>query len=180
METKSYGKLINNDGHGHYTKPDSTENLIRYITRTNKQPSNDLITWGGMGISEYSGIEKIIDQFSLAQKMHTRCGTFGRYMSHEYFSFSDKGEYLISKYHLDIDTIARKMAADIFEHDHCQVIYGVHSPSSEDKHLHIHFAINAVNYRTGSKRRENRSQTRERDMRFNQIIIDELSKQNTI
>lgn len=176
MDINSFGKLINNDGHRHYTNPDDTNNLIRYVTRTNKNPADDLIAWGGLGISEYNSMECVIDQFYLIQRLHTRRGNFGKYMSHEIFSFSDEGEDFISENNLDIDAIARKMAYDIFEQDHCQVIYGVHAPNNNEKHLHVHFAINAVNFHTGNKRRENKTQTHERDKRFNNIISDEILK----
>lgn len=174
MVSKSFGTLINKDGHGHYTNPNDTKNVIRYVTRTNGRSADDLIAWGGLGVLEHSGVESVIDQFYLIQKLHTRRGNFGKYVSHEIFSFSDVGERLISENNLDIDTIARKMAYDIFEQDHCQVIYGVHAPNNNEKHLHVHFAINAVNFHTGNKRRENKTQTRERDKRFNNIISDEI------
>lgn len=180
MNNNSFGKLINKDGNNKYTNSDAPEKLIRYVTRTDGKSDDDLLAWGGLGVLEYGGIELPINQFYHAQEAHTRKGDFGKYMNHEIFSFSHEGEQVILQNNLDIDEIARRMARDIFEQDHCQVIYGVHAPNNAEKHLHIHFAINAVNYRTGNKRRENKSQTRERDMRFNQIIFDELSKQNTV
>lgn len=180
MNTKAFGKLFNKDGNKKYTNSDAPEKLIRYVTRTNGKSDDDLLAWGGLGVLEYGGIARSIKQFYIAQAAHTRNGDFGKYMNHEIFSFSYEGEHLILQNNLDIDEIARRMARDIFEQDHCQVIYGVHAPNNAEKHLHIHFAINAVNYRTGNKRHENRSQTRERDIRFNQIIFDELSKQNIV
>ena len=178
MNTNFFGKLINKDGNNKYTNSDAPEKLIRYVTRTGGKPDNDLLAWGGLGILEYGGIELPINQFYHAQEAHTRKGDFGKYMNHEIFSFSLAGEHVILQNNLDIDEIARRMARDIFEQDHCQVIYGVHAPNNAEKHLHIHFAINAVNYRTGGKRHENMTQTLERNRRFNQLISDEIFRIN--
>lgn len=174
MSTKTFGILINKDGHKRYLNSDAPEKLIRYITRTNGKDTQDLISWGGAGVLEYS-VESVIDQFYFAQKAHTRRGNFGRYINHALFCFSPEGEYTIAKNNMDVDQLARQMARDIFEEDHCQVVYGVHNPDKTDPHLHIHFAINAVNYQTGGKRHENMSQTRKRNEQFNKIISSEIS-----
>ena len=174
MKTTSYGTLINKAGNGKYTNQDAPENLIRYITRTNGEPKNDLIAWGGLGILEYQSINSIIDQFSLVQQLHTRNGGFGRLIDHEIFSFTPECESLLDENNVDIDRLAREMAYTFYETDHCQVLYGVHSPSKEDAHLHVHFAINTVSFETGNKRRENISQTRERNTQLQNIIAARL------
>ncbi|MBD5507487.1 MAG: hypothetical protein HDR05_05440 [Lachnospiraceae bacterium] len=174
MTPTSFGKLINKAGNGNYKISDAPEKLIRYITRTNGRPANDLISWGGISILEYSGIDSIIEQIYLAQRLHTRKGSFGRYMDHEIFSFSSEGEALITANKLELDRLARKMAYDFFDTDHGQIVYAIHSPFKEGKHLHIHFALNTVKYDTGNKRRENRRQTAEREARFQRIIANEI------
>lgn len=175
MGNATLGKLINNAGAGKYTNPDAPKKVIEYITRTNGKPDNDLIAWGGLGVLECSGINSIINQFYAVQQLHTRRGAFGRYIDHEIFSFSPNGEYLLSRNNLDIDKIARNMADDIYRHDHCQVIYGVHYPNKYNAHLHIHFAINTVNFYTGNKRRENKRKTADREERFEKIILNEIA-----
>lgn len=175
MTDSSYGQLINGAKHGRYLNPDAPENLIRYVTRTNGMADNDLIAWGGLGITEFCGIEAVISQFYHVQRLHTRKGGFGRYMDHEIFSFSTGSEESIQKSNTDIDKIARKMAYDFYDTDHCQVVYGIHRASDDDEHmLHIHFAINTVNYRTGNKRRENTRETHEREARFQKIVEEEI------
>ena len=69
----------------------------------------------------------------------------------------------------DVDKIAREMAQDFYDKDRCQIVYGIHKPSEKDAHLHIHFALNTVNFDNGNKRRENRRQTKEREERFQEI-----------
>ena len=178
MGTETFGIYVNKDGDGRYRNPDAPEKLIRYITRTNGKDEKDLISWGGEGVLDCCGVEFVINQFYFAQKAHTRNDDFGRYMSHTLFSLSDNGAKTILEKNIDFDCIARQMARDIFEHDHCQVVYGIHLPDKSDPHIHIHFAINAVNYRTGGKRHENMTQTHERNKRFNQLISDEIFRTN--
>lgn len=168
------GILINMAGKGHYLNPDAPDRLIRYVTRTNGKPSDDLVACGGVGVAEFTGTDGMIGQFHAVQGLHKRKGSFGRYADHEVYSFSSGEERLIQEKGLDVDGIARKMAYDFYEKDKCQVVYGVHRPDSGNGHLHVHFAVNTVNYITGGKRRENKRQTRERQERFGLIVKEEL------
>lgn len=174
MKTLPQGMLINKAGKGRYLNPDAPEKLIKYVTRMNGKQKDDLIAWGGLGVTEYQDIDSIVSQFYLAQKMHTRSGNFGRYADHEVYSFSHEEERAIDKNKLDVDKIARKMAYDFYRQDNCQVIYGVHAPGKKDKHIHIHFVVNTVNFRTGNKRRESMQQTKKREQRFWKIVSDEI------
>ena len=174
MITKTYGTLFNNAGEGNYRNPISINNVIEYITRTNGDSDEDLITWGAVGAPEFLGVDAIIDEFHLTQKCYKRNGTFGRYVDHEWFSVSPETEKIICENNLDIDRIARDMACEIYEHDHCQVVYGVHQSLAKGKHLHVHFAINTVNFKDGNKRRESMAETRERSLRFNKIVEKHL------
>ena len=175
IDEKNFGIYLNKDKRGAYCNPNAPEKLIKYVTRAGRERKQELVSWGGAGVLEYS-VESVIDQFYFAQRAHTRRGNFGRCINHALFCFSPEGEYAIAKNDMDVDQIARQMARDIFEQDHCQVVYGIHAPDNAEPHLHIHFAINAVNYRTGGKRRENKTQTRDRNQRLNAIISNELSE----
>ena len=174
MKGMEQEEFFNKSGKGRYKNHDAPEKLIRYVTRTNGEDDSDLIAWGGLGVAEFLGIQKIINQFYYVQKIHTRKGKFGRYADQDVYSFSTEEENFINENKLDVDEIARKMAYDIYNNDNCQVVYGIHRPSEKDKHMHIHFAINTVNYTNGNKRRENKRQTAERSNRFQQIVEDEF------
>lgn len=174
MRDVSQGILVNCAGHNRYANPEAPEHVIKYITRTNGKPTEDLLAWGGIGVAEYMGVDEVVNQFYFAQKLHTRNGNFGRYIDHEVYSLSTKEEKLICENNVDIDKIARKMAYDFYDNDDCQVVYGVHKPDGGEKHLHIHFAVNTVNFMTGKKRRENKRQTKERQLRFQKIIDEEI------
>lgn len=174
MNTHSYGILINVAGKGCYTTPDSIKGVLQYITRTNKNPKDGLIAWGGLGILESKGIDSVIEQFHIVQKLHTRKGPFGRYIDHEIFSFTPECENLLAANKVDLDQLAREMAYSFYDRDHCQVLYGVHLSSKENAHMHIHFAINTVSYDTGNKRHDNKKQTREENADLQEIIAAKL------
>lgn len=176
MKTASIGFLKNNAGHGRYHESSAVENVIKYETRKNRNPKNDLVAYGGIGVWEFLGIDSMCNQIRAVQQMHARKGDLGRYIDHEIFSLTSEAGQLIQKKRLDIDAIAREMAYDFYEKDHCQVVYAVHRPSGEDAHTHIHFAVNTVNYMDGNKRRENRRQTREREARFQKIVADAINQ----
>lgn len=169
IEPLQQDELFYKSGKRKYRNPDAPKKLIKYVTRTNKKSDKDLISWGGFGISESLGTNTIINQFYEVQKLHTREGDFGRYMDHEVYSFSDSTQTAIRNLNIDLDELAREMAQDFYETDHCQVVYGVHEPDETDSHIHIHFAINTVNFANGNKRRENMRQTKEREARFQEM-----------
>lgn len=176
MKTTPMGFLKNNARHGRYHKQSDVKNVIKYGDRNSKKTKDDLIASGGVGVMEFLGSKNTASQFAAIQQLRTRKGDPGRYLDHEFFSFSQDGERLIRENNLDIDEIAREMAYDFYETDHCQVTYDVHCPPGEKGHLHIHFAVNTVNFVTGHKRRENMWQTRERELRFNKIVLDAISR----
>jgi hypothetical protein len=168
--------LINNSGMNKYSKPKAVNKLLRYIARENDHSNkDDLICKGALGATDFTDIETTIKQFECVQLLHTRRGDFGRYIDHEIYSFSDDEEALIEKNHVSIEELARKIAFDFYR-DGYQVYYGVHKKDETDSHLHIHFAINTVNFKTGNKRHENKTETRKRQQRLAQIVTDAISE----
>ena len=89
MKTTSMGFLKNNAWHDHYHEP-SAVNVIKYGVRKNKNPQDDLITYGGIGVMEFLGINSMRSQIEAVQQMRTRKGDFGRYIDHEFFSLTPK------------------------------------------------------------------------------------------
>ena len=53
MKSSEYGLLLNKARKGKYSNFQDMVYLIRYVTRTNGKPDNDLITWGGIGVAEF-------------------------------------------------------------------------------------------------------------------------------
>lgn len=171
----SHGILINKAGQCRYDKPDSIENLIRYISRENGKPKNDLVCCGAFGATDFTDIDTTIMQFKCAQMLQTRKGSFGRYIDHEIYSFSADEEKMIAHSSISVEKLAKEMALDFYK-DGFQVYYGVHKKDNSANNLHIHFAVNTVNYITGNKRRENKSATKKRGQKFQRIVEDALPK----
>ena len=67
------------------------------------------------------------------------------------------------------------MAKDFFR-DGTQVMYVVHNRNENEKDIHVHFAVNTVNYKTNQKRRENKTDTENRSKRMNKIIAEMVRK----
>ena len=65
------------------------------------------------------------------------------------------------------------MAQDFYD-DGFQVYYGVHRPDETEKHLHVHFAVNTVNFKAGKKRHENKTATKKRQERLDRIVMAEI------
>lgn len=170
--------LVNKAGKGRYTNQDAIDKLIKYLTRTNGQSDSDLVSWGVLGAPEFYGVDTIIDEFQLTQTYHKRKGNFGRYIDHEIFTFLPETEKVIYENNLDIDKIARDMAYDFLDNDHCQVVYSVHCNPKDDIPLHIHFAINTVNFIDAHKRRESKADNRKRTQRFQKIVEDNIRNEH--
>lgn len=45
---KKPGQLFNKAGKGNYMNTDAPEKLIKYVTRTNGRPEDDLIAWAAL------------------------------------------------------------------------------------------------------------------------------------
>ena len=175
MNQSNNSELFNKSGRKRYMNPDAPQKVIQYITRYDR-PDDDLIAWGGIGVVESLGVPAVIGQFRHVQNHYMRGGSFGRYIDHEVFSFSHRDEQMIYESGISLDHLARRMAQDFYDTDHCQVVYGIHRPEGREKHLHIHFAVNTVSFMDEKKRRENRSQTKARSERFQKILADEIHK----
>lgn len=178
----NYGRLINKAGKGNYSKCGDIGRLIRYDLRKQRRKwkGGDLILWGAIGAPEWEGSQLIIESFKEVQKMHTRKGKFGRYIDHEIYAFTDEAVKAIDESNTDLEHMARQMADDFFQ-DGTQVVYAVHGKEEEDGlNLHIHFAVNTVDFRTGKKRRENKTDTQKRSDRMSRIVQENIRKASNV
>lgn len=155
---------------GLFTNKNAVENLIKYITRTrlNEQRASELIAYGGPSIGNYYYPEEIIAQFLGVQNLYNINNRCGRRMYHEILSFTDtEFKYLNYNYEV-IKSIAAEICKIFFDRGH-QVLYGIHF--SEEQRLHIHFAVNTINFRTGLKLHSTKTDLEERERYCNQIIM---------
>lgn len=119
-------------------KNDVVNNIISYILRPSKIPHN--IT-GGIGVSLTSASD-VIKQFKQVKKSFRK--TRGIPLQHFIVSFSAGEEKLYSL--RQFQSIGYQIA-EYFNGEY-QIVFALHEDS---KHLHLHFAVNTVNFRTGKK-----------------------------
>ena len=134
--------------YSYYKSETAIENLLRYVTRTQKNGvnTNDVVSIGGAGVFLYIGIEPVIQSFRDVQKAYGI--TSGRRMAHEVFSFSNEDFVEYGCDYNRVILLANEMCSYYFNQGF-QVVYAIHHELG--KFVHIHFAINAVNYKTGRK-----------------------------
>ena len=166
------GKFINLTGKKRYLRENDIGNVIRYIIRqrSNEKDIKELVSWGGFGIPEWREAEGIIEAFKEVQKLHTRNGKFGRYIDHEFYSFTDDEVVSIKESNADMDSIAREMASDFYQ-DGTQVVYALHEKEKENGkvNLHVHFAVNTVCVKDGRKLHDFFYSKGQREARFNAV-----------
>lgn len=165
--------LINKSGCNRYQEPDCVDHLLRYISRQNGSPKDDLICCGAIGATDFTDISTTIQQFKYIHNCYERNSTFGRYMDHEIYSFSPSIESILEKDVNFTAELARKLAMDFYDNQF-QVYYGVHKKDDNASTMHIHFTTNTVSFRTKKKRHENYAATKAREERLNKIINESL------
>ena len=138
---------IEND---HYERDRDMCNLIAYIAGKGKNAGKEkAVSVRGRGISNH--YKKAPEQMIKVQKLYGKDQK--RRCYHMVVSFGaemdDRNSVILA---------ADVIASMIFEEMHYQVFYGIHTSTD---HLHIHFAINAVNYKAGKKWHQNHAETEE-------------------
>ncbi len=132
-----------------YSTDKDIKSLFAYIAgRGSNEGTESIISVGGYGIS--NKYKKAAEQIIKIQKLYGKDN--GRRCYQMIISFphqmSDRNLVIL---------IADAVSDMIFEEMHYQVFYGVHTSTDN---LHIHFAINAVNYKSGKKWHQSNAETR--------------------
>lgn len=124
-----------------YPKNDaSVKQLLTYIAGEGSNKENEnAISVSGHGVS--NNYEEASEQMIKIQRLYEK--DRGRRGYHMIVSF-EKTMTDKNFVRLAADQIARM----IFEEMHYQIFYGIHTSTDN---LHIHFAFNAVNYKSGKK-----------------------------
>ena len=152
--------------------------LIHYITRTDKRldRENELISYGGHGVSISKPIETVIEEFNAVYSWYKppRNGC-NRHVFHEYVTLSKEYADLMSE--MDLDELGYQLSSHYWNRGF-QVVYGVHRPDQETGHFHIHFAVNAVSRRTGKKWRADGEENQCRCDLFNRLADAFLKEKN--
>lgn len=134
----------------YYTNVDAVEKVIRYITRTRcvESRSGELISVGGAGVICAGTVEEIIVQFLIVQNFYQIDKRGGRRVVHEILSFTEEEFNRINRNYALVNLVAREISA-YFYLSGFQVVYAVHHDS--EKHVHIHLAVNTINFKSGKK-----------------------------
>lgn len=154
---------------GSYINKNAVENVIHYITRSRKNEDrrDSLICYGGFGIGNYLEVDDIIKQILYVQNIYRIDSRGGRRMYHEIYLISDS-EYIDlvkDMYHMQL--IAAE-CAKVYFYMGFQVVYAIHW--EKDKRLHIHFAVNTINLKTGKKWHSSMTDTQCRNNLFDEIV----------
>ncbi len=130
---------------GYFVNNDATETLIRYITRTRAEEdrADELLFWGTRGAS-CKDVQSAIGQFIFVQN---KCREYTKRKMYHLTYSPDQFE----KQYLDgnpglLEGIAMRQSEVLFSQGF-QVCYAAHVDS--EKGVHIHYAVNSVNYYTG-------------------------------
>ena len=160
------GKLIQRT-RGTYVNDDAVENVIRYVTRTRagEDRRNELIFFGGAGVAQEP--EQMITQFKYIQRAFRSGANLGRKITHETFSFHQQ-----EIQELDLDKLMKFAYRCAFYYYSLgyQVVYAMHYNENQD--YHIHFAVNAVNYRNGKKWHSSMRDLAMREGLFNRYLYE--------
>ena len=154
--------------YGNYTNKGAVENVVRYITRSrdNERDADALISVGGAGVAYYMPPDRIIYQLEYVQNEFDIDKRGGRRLAHEVFQLSASELLLLGGDYALIYDMACALSNHYYQRGH-QVVFALHKNSEG---LHIHFAVNTINFRNGLKWHDNRLILQERENCFNQIV----------
>lgn len=148
-----------------YKSDSDIENLIKYIAAQGTNMYKEkLLCCKGRGVS--SNVKKVSDQMIAVQK------AFGKNNKRRIY-------HLIVSFPPDLhDKKLIKKAADEIAsmlYEDYQVFYGIHTSKSS---WHIHYAINAVSYKTGRKWHKSRDELEIMKEKIEEIVYGESGKNN--
>lgn len=129
---------LNQSDQRKYYDAKAREDVIRYIFRPDKTPHRLIGGWA-------------VDPMCAASQMNYLSKAYGKedglQLRHFILSFSEKEVQRMGQYALiRIDEYAQYAA--FYYGGEYQIVYAVHEDS---RHLHVHFVLNTLNYRTGKK-----------------------------
>ena len=169
--------------YGNYKNKTATQNVIRYVTRTrgNEDRENELIFWSGYNVACFGDPQVAIERFSSVRQTLQRNSNPSPQLRHETLGFTDDEFRKMGEDFTRVKNIAEK-CCEQYDNMGYQVIYAVHDtralkvPDEQNNGVHIHFVINAYNYRSGNKFHESRSDYTKRRETFQQIAEQEYGK----
>ena len=175
IPTRTNKEIDNMDGkrihykYKNYTNVDAVGNLIRYVTRTreNESRKGDLITFGAVGANYFCSTDDIIQQFCYVQNVYGINSRGGRRMYHEVLNLKDCEMERLRQSSEWLWNVGMECCHIYYQMGH-QAVFAVHW--EQEKHWHIHFAINSINYKDGRKWHTSMPEIKQREGIFNVIL----------
>lgn len=134
-----------------FCNADAANNLIRYISRTriNEDRRHELLSFG-FNYPYPKPVEQIIHEFEYIQDYYHSDGCL---MCHYCLRFPLTVDPRFKNNIHRINAFAQDCCLFIFNMGH-QCCYAVHTKDEDTDDIHIHLAINTVNFMTGKKLRQ--------------------------
>ncbi len=153
---------------GDYSNKDAVEKVLRYITRTrfNEKDQHHLKAYGIFGAIGYGSIDDIITEFENVLRIHS---VTGRRLYHFVFNFTELEHAFLGKNYDLFYRIGYAQANWFFSQGY-QTVFAVHDDI--DKAVHIHYAVNAINFIDGHKLHIDRQGTEQLNSTMNQLAIN--------
>lgn len=155
--------------YGRYQNKDAVENVLRYIMRVRKYEdrANELLAYGGAGVPLYATPELMIQKFLYVQKLFHIDSRKGRRMHHEVLNLRDEEYEKLGSSIQNLYQYALNCCMVYFEQGH-QVVFAIHWERC--KRLHIHFAVNTINFITGKKWHTSMNEVADRERIFRHLL----------
>lgn len=152
---------------GKYKNKDAVENVIRYITRTrvneSQEKASELVSYGGRGVSADSP-ENVIMEMEKVQEAYNKKS--GRRVYHEFYLLNDSDFESMGMDYETVQKFAHACAGYYYNRGY-QVEYAVHK--SHTYHIHIHFVYNSVSSVDGRKVKDYKGTLDAREKLFDEI-----------
>lgn len=177
IPTRSNTKKQNDNRNGIYYKrnnyrnPNAVENLIHYVTRTrgNEDREQDLISYGAAGAGYYLPPNDIIRQFLYVQYVYGINRRGGKRMYHEVFNLYDCEVEELGYDRGQLWLVGMECSQIYFQMGF-QAVFAIHW--EPDKHYHLHFAVNSINFIDGHKWHTSLPEIKQREEIFNKILLE--------
>ena len=155
--------------YGRYQNKDAVENVLRYIMRVRKYEdrANELLAYGGAGVPLYATPELMIQKFLYVQKLFHIDSRKGRRMHHEVLNLRDEEYEKLGSSIQNLYQYALNCCMVYYEQGH-QVVFAIHW--EPQKRLHIHFAVNTINFITGKKWHTSMNEYSDRERFFRHLL----------
>ena len=163
---------------GKYSNKDAVDNVLHYVTRTRvDDDGKDIYFTYACGTNYNDGIDRAIEQFKITENIYNIDARGGRRIFHEIFTLSPlEGSDAPYEVILEALKYVTINACEEYFRRGFQVVAAIHNKDSFAPRLHIHFAINAINFIDGYKWKTRRSDIKDREEVLNYYFHDYIQK----